>query len=167
MINSVPDEGVEELLKCIVRKANRQARYSSSCTEHYTLATNCYCHFTSPIRRYPDLQIHRIIKDYLNGRMTEARRQHYGSFIEEVAENCYCHFTSPIRRYPDLQIHRIIKDYLNGRMTEARRQHYGSFIEEVAEISTLKSRTADRAEREAENYYRKIYRAIQESYLMR
>ncbi len=52
-------------------------------------------------------------------------------------------------------------------MTEARRQHYGSFIEEVAEISTLKSRTADRAEREAENYYRKIYRAIQESYLMR
>ena len=120
MINSVPDEGVEELLKCIVRKANRQARYSSSCTEHYTLATNCYCHFTSPIRRYPDLQIHRIIKDYLNGRMTEARRQHYGSFIEEVAE-----------------------------------------------ISTLKSRTADRAEREAENYYRKIYRAIQESYLMR
>ncbi len=49
---------------------------------------------------------------------------------------------------------------MNGRMTEARRQHYGSFIEEVAEISTLKSRTADRAEREAENYYRKIYRAI-------
>lgn len=120
LINNIPDDGVYELLKGIINKTNRQARYSSSCAEHYTLATDCYCHFTSPIRRYPDLQIHRIIKDYLNGRMTEARRQHYGSFVEEIAE-----------------------------------------------ISTLKSRSADRAEREAENYYRKIYRAIQDSYLMR
>ena len=54
-------------------------------TGHFGLATQYYCHFTSPIRRYPDLQIHRIIKETLRGRMNEKRIAHYERILPEVA----------------------------------------------------------------------------------
>ena len=50
------------------------------------MAAKYYCHFTSPIRRYPDLQIHRIIKDRLRNRMTEKRKEHYEKILPEVAK---------------------------------------------------------------------------------
>ena len=52
---------------------------------HFGLASDCYCHFTSPIRRYPDLCIHRIIKEVLHGNYTEAV-QKYTDFVEHAAE---------------------------------------------------------------------------------
>lgn len=65
-----------------------QAKYSIACTGHFGLAANYYCHFTSPIRRYPDLQIHRIIKEDINGTLTEKRIQHYERILEDVANRC-------------------------------------------------------------------------------
>ena len=64
----------------------KQAKYTTECSGHFGLAAKYYCHFTSPIRRYPDLQIHRIIHDRLRGRLVrEGRTEHYKEILDEVA----------------------------------------------------------------------------------
>jgi ribonuclease R len=63
----------------------KRAEYTPDCRGHFGLAAKYYCHFTSPIRRYPDLQIHRIIKDHLRGRMNERKISHYESILPQVA----------------------------------------------------------------------------------
>lgn len=63
----------------------KQARYTVACDGHFGLATKYYCHFTSPIRRYPDLQIHRIIKESLKSGLTEKRTQHYNKILPDIA----------------------------------------------------------------------------------
>lgn len=81
-------EGTDEeaLISRLTLRSMKQARYTTACTGHFGLAANYYCHFTSPIRRYPDLQIHRVIKETLRGRMNAKRIEHYESILDEVAK---------------------------------------------------------------------------------
>ena len=63
--------GCGEVVSGVLLRSLMKAKYSSVPKIHFGLATDCYCHFTSPIRRYPDLSVHRIIKSYLDGSYTE------------------------------------------------------------------------------------------------
>ena len=71
-------------LNRVMLRSMQKARYSPDNVGHFGLASKCYCHFTSPIRRYPDLCIHRIIKEILRGGYEEATRK-YGEFVERAA----------------------------------------------------------------------------------
>ena len=75
----------EALLSRLTLRSMQRAAYTTECSGHFGLAAKYYCHFTSPIRRYPDLQIHRIIKDSLRGRLNERKLAHYTKILPEVA----------------------------------------------------------------------------------
>ena len=78
----------EEALICrLTLRSMKQAKYTIDCTGHFGLACQYYCHFTSPIRRYPDLQIHRIIKEQLRGKLDEKRITHYNEILPQVTKH--------------------------------------------------------------------------------
>ena len=83
-------EGTEEeaLISRLTLRSMKQAKYMPVCGGHFGLAARYYTHFTSPIRRYPDLQIHRIIKENLHGKLNGKRISHYDSILTEVSIQC-------------------------------------------------------------------------------
>ena len=80
-VEGTPEEG---LIRRLALRSMKQAKYTTGCDGHFGLAMKYYCHFTSPIRRYPDLQIHRIIKENLRGGLSDKRITHYEQILPEV-----------------------------------------------------------------------------------
>lgn len=87
LLASIEGSDEEALIARLTLRSMKQAKYSVNCSGHFGLACQFYCHFTSPIRRYPDLQIHRIIKEQIRGRLREERLAHYKEILPEVAKH--------------------------------------------------------------------------------
>lgn len=85
LLCKIEDTPEEALISRLTLRSMKQAKYTVTSTGHFGLATQYYCHFTSPIRRYPDLQIHRIIKENLRGKLNQKRIEHYDKILPEVA----------------------------------------------------------------------------------
>ena len=86
LLFSLEGEPEEALISRLALRSMKQARYSTLNVGHFGLSTQYYTHFTSPIRRYPDLQIHRIIKENIHGRLNRKRVEHYEAILPSVAE---------------------------------------------------------------------------------
>ena len=103
-------------------RSMKQARYMPENAGHFGLAAKYYCHFTSPIRRYPDLQIHRIIKDTIRGRMNAGRIAHYGEILDEV-----CKISSETERRAD----EAERETMKQKKAEYMQAHLGESFEGV------------------------------------
>lgn len=86
ILKNIDGEPYEQVLNKVILMSMQKARYCEKCLGHFGLASPYYCHFTSPIRRYPDLTIHRIIKDYLHKDVDE-NDKNLKLFVEEASEN--------------------------------------------------------------------------------
>ena len=104
----------------LILRSMKQAKYTVEDTGHFGLAAKYYCHFTSPIRRYPDLQIHRIIKETLRGKMTEAKIQHYKGILEEVARQ-----SSAMEKRAE----EVERETIKMKKAEYMKQHIGEAFE--------------------------------------
>jgi ribonuclease R len=85
LLSEIEGSDAENLISRLTLRSMKKAKYTTECVGHFGLAAKYYCHFTSPIRRYPDLQIHRIIKENLHGGLSPKRAEHYDAILPDVA----------------------------------------------------------------------------------
>ena len=86
VLEKVKGKKEEIVVSTLLLRSMMQARYSPECVGHFGLAAQYYCHFTSPIRRYPDLQIHRIIKEHLNGKIDGTRAKKLTTLVDYASK---------------------------------------------------------------------------------
>ncbi|ADL04790.1 ribonuclease R [[Clostridium] saccharolyticum WM1] len=85
LLANAEDTPEEALISRLALRSMKQAKYTVANTGHFGLAAKYYTHFTSPIRRYPDLQIHRIIKENLRSGLSDKRISHYDKILQQVS----------------------------------------------------------------------------------
>ena len=122
LLSKIEGSREESIISRVALRSMMQAKYTTECVGHFGLALQYYCHFTSPIRRYPDLQIHRIIKDSIRGRLDEKKLAHYTEILPEVAKHC----SDTERRADDAE-----RDTDKLKKAEYMEQHIGEIYEGV------------------------------------
>ena len=86
ILDQIKGKEYELAISTMMLRSLMKAKYSPNELGHFGLAAKYYCHFTSPIRRYPDLIVHRIVKDWLHGKIDEKRKHFLESFTAVAAE---------------------------------------------------------------------------------
>jgi ribonuclease R len=127
-LNKIEGSDEENLIARLTLRSMKRASYTTECVGHFGLAAKYYCHFTSPIRRYPDLFIHRIIKENIHGGLTEKRIAHYNKLLPETAK----HTSTTERRADDAE-----RDTDKLKMVEYMEGHIGESFDGV--ISSITS----------------------------
>lgn len=88
LLHKVKGSKEERIISTVMLRSLQKAKYSHQNNGHFGLAAKFYCHFTSPIRRYPDLMIHRIMKESLSGRLNGEREKYLNSNLSEISRIC-------------------------------------------------------------------------------
>ena len=122
LLGKIEGSDEENLIARLTLRSMKRASYTTECVGHFGLAAKYYCHFTSPIRRYPDLQIHRIIKENLHGGMSDKRSEHFAAILPEVAKQT----SATERRADDAE-----RDTDKLKMVQYMEKHIGETFEGV------------------------------------
>ena len=85
ILNDVKGTPHENIVNQILLRSLRKAEYSPECKGHFGLSFQYYCHFTSPIRRYPDLAVHRVVKSDLTGRLTKKAVESLEARVSDIS----------------------------------------------------------------------------------
>lgn len=108
-LKKVENNPMKDVINKVLLRAMQKAKYSPDCLGHFGLASTYYCHFTSPIRRYPDLTIHRIIKQYLRNEIDDTQKKKLSKFVVEASTQ------SSETEVSAQQAERDVDDYFKAR----------------------------------------------------
>jgi ribonuclease R len=122
ILDQVKGKREEAVINTLMLRSLKKARYSSVPEGHFGLSAEYYSHFTSPIRRYPDLQIHRIIKEFINAELNTKRDFHYRGILPKVAEQS----STMERRAEEAE-----RESVKMKMAEYMKSHIGEEYEGI------------------------------------
>jgi len=88
ILTECKDTPHQKIISMLLLRSLKKAEYSGKNDGHFGLSSQCYCHFTSPIRRYPDLTVHRILKELTAQRLDEERQDFWNNYIVAAAKQC-------------------------------------------------------------------------------
>lgn len=117
LLKSIEGKPEEAVISRLTLRSLKRAKYTTFSTGHFGLAAKYYSHFTAPIRRYSDLQIHRIIKEKLNGKLNENRIKYYEKILTEVAS--HASFTERLAEAVEREVDKMKKvEYMSSFIGE-------------------------------------------------